>query len=299
MIQDMRGQEGQDRGSVLQNVAPKVAGASRTRYRERKREKKRRRLERNATQTPYIPTLLQTAIGGSCGVEVQSPLFTGCTHPSPRNESAWRNSDSRPSQAFGNVKAGTPKNEAYLKICRVPAITRLHGYNSPATDLTITTLRLPSPQLEHIASPTSPEHIQSAVSMLILLQSRAARLQIQIDVLQIELNITQANIHRIDQRIAFTETLSLTAKLETLEEMILLASGHWYELFVLECSLRDVIDEESGKLGNYVEEVKSDLQELVSAYDADVWEIMVKRYPQAVRATVQEIIKEGLHSRRN
>jgi hypothetical protein len=154
-------------------------------------------------------------------------------------------------------------------------------------------MRLPSPQLEHIASPTSPTHIKSAVNMLLLLQSRAARLQAQIAALESESKCAKARIQQIDARMDSVDHVSLKSKLCTLEEMVLLASGHWYELFVLECSLRDVIDEESGTLGDYVDELRGEFEELVRTYDMALWEIMVKGCPEAVHETVREIVEEG------
>jgi hypothetical protein len=82
----------------------------------------------------------------------------------------------------------------------------------------------------------------------------------------------------------------LKAKLQTLEEMHLLASGHWYELFELECSLRDVIDEEeSGTLIKYVARVSDEIVEMVQAYEAKIREIMARNCPEVVGEMVDEV----------
>jgi hypothetical protein len=162
-----------------------------------------------------------------------------------------------------------------------PVVPHSHR-NSATSDLSINTMRQPSPQLEHIVSSTSPKHVASAASLLLFLQARFTRLNGQTDALQAESKRIEA-ITRQDQRSNADEKADSNVKLDTLEEVHLLASRHWYDLFELECSLRDVIDEEnSGTLTQYVAKVSDNIVDMVQGYDTKIREIMVRSYPEVV-----------------
>jgi hypothetical protein len=204
--------------------------------------------------------------------------LAGLASASPPHESSPTSTESTASRKY----------ESHRKGFKEPATTHSH-YDPLTSDLSINAMRQPSPQLEHIVSSTSPKHIASAASLLLLFQARSMRLNGQTDALQAESKRIEAVV-RQDQQRDVDKKADLKVKLNTLEDMHLLASRHWYELFELECSLRDVIDEdESGTLMKYVEKVSGEFVGMVQAYDAMIREIMVRDCPEVVRETVDAI----------
>lgn len=186
--------------------------------------------------------------------------------------------------------ASTPKRlPATINDERSRPITARPPNHTPTDTLRVSTMRPPSPQIDQIASRTSPTHIKAAVSLLRLLQSRGARLQTQLDALPSIIAKQHAARSKLGVHGAPANHVHLIEKINALENMMAVTAEHWYDVLVLEYSLRDVVDEESGMLEGYVEEVRGGLAALVRKHDKRIWEVIVRVWPEAVEETAREM----------
>ncbi|KAF2683300.1 hypothetical protein K458DRAFT_389907 [Lentithecium fluviatile CBS 122367] len=272
---------------VANTCSRKCLGSSRARFKEKRREKKRKRRERDETCTQTAP---EDWIGST-----RPTSFTRLDiafHREGRNpidHSCW---PSNTSQIAGSKKPEKPKTCRNNSQSPSALTLATHSITGPyqhqsIDDLTITTMRASSPQLETLASPKSPAHIKTATSLLILLRSRAARLQTQIFTLETELQNSEA-LHTPPESPTPNRTIRWT---KTLEAMLELASEHWHDAFILEYSLRDVVDEESSAtLAEQLECIMRGFEELVGNYDEKLWDVMVEGCEEAVEETVRGIV---------
>jgi hypothetical protein len=137
------------------------------------------------------------------------------------------------------------------------------------------------------ASPTLPAYTTPAPSILYLLETRATRLQSQLDAFESVLKKTRKKLEEATPSQNLDHSNRLNAKLETLEKTIPLISEHWFEIFLLQHTLYDMVVEEGGVSLDYLSQAEREFADLVEEYDGRLWGIMVEEYPDVVGRTVQ------------
>ncbi|KAF2645730.1 hypothetical protein P280DRAFT_465508 [Massarina eburnea CBS 473.64] len=189
-------------------------------------------------------------------------------------------------EALGNI--GTPPRSSSNSQPSTPS-TPPPRPGRCVSNLTITPMRDTSPQIDDIATVSSPTHIKSANSLLSLFKTRTTRLQSQISAFEaLSLKILSL-LAGLPQNAASERRAELEKRAEGLEAILALVTEHCNEVVVLEYALRDMIDEQGkDSMEMTVEKVATEFGELNKGFGGRMREAMVKISVETTRKSLVE-----------
>lgn len=139
----------------------------------------------------------------------------------------------------------------------------------------------PSPQLEHLISPTSSTTNKAAATLLLILKSRTQRLNNHITAFD-----AQLKSHPLPASSCRPNSDSSAPKIKILRRIIRTIEKHSNAVFMLEFAFRDVVDEGDEDLLGALRKTEREFGELVKRHEGKMRKLMRRLSPGAMERTV-------------